>query len=50
MKLKLNSATGRYEFSADIDSVFDIAWYTLAIMISEDSALENRVNNDSRPD
>ena len=33
MKLKLNSATGRYEFSADIDSVFDIAWYTLAIMI-----------------
>ena len=24
MKLKLNSATGRYEFSADIDSVFDI--------------------------
>lgn len=40
MKLKLNSATGRYEFSADIDSVFDIAWYTLARMISEDPALE----------
>ena len=50
MKLKLNSATGRYEFSADIYSVFDIAWYTLARMISEDPALENRVNNDSRPE
>ena len=50
MKLKLNSATGRYEFSADIDSVFDIAWFTLARMISEDPALENRVNNDSRPE
>ena len=50
MKLKLNSATGRFEFSADIDSVFDIAWYTLAKMISEDPALENRVNNNSRPE
>lgn len=50
MKLKLNSATKRYEFSADIDSVFDIAWYTLARMISEDPALENRLNNDSRPE
>ena len=50
MKLKLNSATGRYEFSADIDSVFDIAWYTLAKMISEDPAFENRFNNDSRPE
>lgn len=50
MKLKLNSATRRYEFSADIDSVFDIAWYTLAKMISEDPTLENRANNDSRPE
>lgn len=50
MKLKLNSATGRYEFSADIDSVFDIAWYTLARMISEAPALTSKVNSDSRPE
>lgn len=50
MKLKLNNATGRFEFSADIDSVFDIAWYTLARMISEDPALENRGNEESRPE
>ena len=50
MKLKLNTATGRFEFSADIDSVFDIAWYTLARMISEDPALENRGNEESRPE
>jgi len=48
MKLKLNPATKRYEFSADIQSVFDIAWYTLARMISEDKALEDRTNNESR--
>ena len=50
MKLKLNSAAGKYEFSADIDSVFDIAWYTLARMISEDPALKNRTNNSLRPE
>ena len=50
VKLKLNSATGRYEFSADIDSVFDIAWYTLARMISEDPALANKADHDSRPE
>ena len=49
MKLKLNTATGYFEFSADIDSVCDIAWYTLARMISEDPALENRGNEESRP-
>lgn len=48
VKLKLNSATGRYEFSAEIDSVFDIAWYTLARMISEDPALENGTNKNAR--
>lgn len=50
MKLKLNTSTGRFEFSADIDSVFDIAWYTLARMISEDPALENRGNEEPRPE
>ena len=50
MKLKLNNKTGRFEFSADIDSVFDIAWYTLARMISEDPALENIGKDEERPE
>jgi len=50
MNLKLNPVTGRFDFSADIDSVFDIAWYTLARMISEDPALENRGNEEPRPE
>ena len=50
MRLKFNSATGRFDFSADIDSVFDIAWYTLARMISEDPALENRQREETRPE
>ena len=50
MRLKFNSATGRFDFLADIDSVFDIAWYTLARMISEDPALENRQREESRPE
>lgn len=50
MKLKFNTATGRFEFSAEIDSVFDIAWYALAHMISEDPSLENRGNKKSRPE
>lgn len=50
MKLKLNASTGRFEFSADVDSVFDIAWYSLARMISEDPALESRGNKESRPE
>ena len=50
MKLKLNIKTGKFEFSADIDSVFDIAWYTLARMISEDPALENIGKDEERPE
>ncbi len=50
MKLKLNTKTGRFEFSADIDSVFDIAWYALAHMISEDPALDNRGKEEPRPE
>lgn len=49
MKLKFNAATGRFDFSADIDSVFDIAWYTLARMISEDPSLENRQRERNKP-
>ena len=50
MKLKFNKTTGRFDFSADIDSVFDIGWYTLARMISEDPALENRQATEQRPE
>lgn len=50
MRLKFDPSTGRFEFSADIDSVFDIAWYTLARMISEDPALENRQHEETRPE
>jgi hypothetical protein len=50
MKLKFSPVTNRFEFSADVDSVFDIAWYTLARMISEDPALENRNKQDERPE
>lgn len=34
MRLKVNPATDRLVFSADVDSVFDICWYTLARLIS----------------
>jgi hypothetical protein len=50
MKLKFSPTTKRFEFSADVDSVFDIAWYTLARMISEDPALENRNKQEERPE
>lgn len=50
MKLKLNTVTGRFEFSEDTDSVFDITWYTLARMISEYPALKNRTNEEARPE
>jgi hypothetical protein len=47
LRLKFNSATDRFDFLADIDSVFDIAWYTLARMISDNPALENRQREES---
>ncbi len=47
MCLKVNPKTNRIEFSADVNSVFDIAWFTLARMISEDPAPENKgLSND----
>ena len=35
LRLKLHPKTRRMEFCADVNSVFDIAWYTLARMLSE---------------
>lgn len=42
MRLKLNPRTNRLVFSADVNSVFDIAWYTLARLLSEDPAPEDK--------
>lgn len=50
IKLRLDTSTGKFKFSADADSVFDIAWYTLACMISEDPALKNNSNKETRPE
>ena len=44
MKLKVDPRTNRLEFSTDINSVFDIAWLTLARMLSEDPAPEDKAN------
>jgi len=48
MRLKINPKTNRIEFSADVNSVFDIAWFTLARMISEDPAPENKGKSEDR--
>ena len=50
MRLKVNPKTHRIEFSADVNSVFDIAWLTLARMILEDPAPEDKGRSDERPE
>ena len=50
MKLKVDPRTNRLEFSTDINSVFDIAWLTLARMLSEDPAPEDKGKSDNRPE
>ena len=41
LRLKLSSKTGRMTFAVDVDSVFEIAWLTLAHMMSEDPIEEH---------
>ena len=41
LRLKVNPQNNRLVFSADVNSVFDVAWYVLARMISEDPAPED---------
>lgn len=48
MRLKVNPTTNRLIFSADVESVFDICWYTLARMLSEDPAPEEKGKDDDR--
>lgn len=50
MKLKVDPRTNRLEFSTNINSVFDIAWLTLARMLSEDPAPEDKGKSDNRPE
>lgn len=41
LRLKLSPKIGRMTFSVDVDSVFEIAWLTLAHMMSEDPLEEH---------
>ncbi len=50
IRLKADPRTNRLEFSTDVQSVFDIAWYTLARMLSEDPAPEDKGRPDKRPE
>lgn len=42
MRPKLHSKTGRYIFSADVHSIFDICWYSFARMIVDDAPPEKK--------
>ena len=48
IKLKVDPRSGKIEFSTDVKSVFDIAWFTLARMISEASAPEYKGKPENR--
>ena len=37
MRLKLDDETGKISYGADIDSVFDICWYTFSRMVADDA-------------
>lgn len=50
LRLKVNPQNNRLVFSADVNSVFDIAWYVLARMMSEDPAPEDFGREDERPE
>ena len=40
LRLKLNPKSGKIVFAADVNSVFDIAWYTFARILTEDPSPE----------
>ena len=50
LRLKVNPQNNRLVFSADVNSVFEIAWYVLARMMSEDPAPEDFGKEDERPE
>lgn len=50
LRLKVNPENNCVVFSADVSSVFDIAWYVLARMMSEDPAPEDIGKEAERPE
>lgn len=50
MRLKLDAASNKMVFSADINSVFNLAWYTLARMLTEDVVPEEKGSEPERPE
>lgn len=46
MRLKINPKTNCIEFSANVNFIFDIAWFILVRIISEDPASENKGQSD----
>lgn len=47
LRVKLDSKTGKIAFAADVSSVFDIAWYTFARLLTEEPSLE-QLGSDER--
>lgn len=50
MRLKINPRDGRVLFSADVQSVFDIAWYTLSRLVADDAPPKDVDNEYDRPE
>lgn len=50
MRLKVNPKTNQVVFSADVHSVFDICWYTLARKITEDEPPEKKGLKKKKPE
>lgn len=45
MRPKIHSKSNRYIFSADVHSIFDIAWYAFARMVVDDTPPEKKTAN-----
>lgn len=50
LRMKLDPQTHRLVFSAEVESVFDIAWYALARMLSEESPPGEKSKPEERPE
>ena len=50
LRLKLNPRTNRIVLSADVNSVFEIAWYALAHLMTEEPLPEEKGKQVSRPE
>lgn len=50
MRLKTNPKTGNVAFAADVHSIFDIAWYTLARYMADVQLVDEGTNEIANPD